>query len=100
MRNILKSTLAAAILSAAAFTLAPSAASAGVMGLTDQQSVAPASQTEKAWYCHRHYRHWGCSTCGVRHWACSTCGTGYYGYSYPSYSSGWYGASWPFWGWW
>ena len=99
MRNILKSTLAAAILSAAAFSLAPSAASAGVMGLTDQQSVAPASQTEKAWYCHRHYRHWGCSTCGVRHWACSTCGTRYYGYSYPSYT-GWYGASWPFWGWW
>jgi len=99
MRNILKSTLAAAILSAAAFTLAPSAANAGVMGLTDQQSVAPASQTEKAWYCHRHYRHWGCSTCGVRHWACSTCGTGYYGYSYPSYT-GYYGSSWPFWGWW
>ena len=108
MRNILRSTLTAAVLSAAALSLAPSAATAGVMGLTDQQSVAPASQTEKAWYCHRHYRHWGCSTCGYRTYGCSTCGARYYGYAYPGYYG--YGggvlgaaataATWPFWGWW
>jgi len=109
MRNILKSTLAAAVLSTAAFTLAPTAVSAGVMGLTGQESVAPASQTEKVWYCHRHFRHWGCSTCGV-HYGCSTCGARVYGYAYPGYY-GWGGgsavlgaaataATWPFWGWW
>ena len=99
MRNMLKSTLAGAILTATAFTLAPSAASAGVIGLTDQQSIAPASKTEKAWYCRRHYRHWG---------YCGTCRTyRYYGYAYPGY----YGyaspvgaavglATWPFLGWW
>ncbi|HXY57309.1 MAG TPA: hypothetical protein VEH76_01885 [Methylocystis sp.] len=78
------------------------------MGLTDQQSLAPASVTESVhWrpYCHRHYRHWGyCGTCGYRT----------YGYAYPGYygyGAGYYGyanpvgaavgaATWPFWGWW
>lgn len=106
MRSLLKSTVAAAVLSATAFTLAPSAASAGVMGLTDQQSVAPAPKTEKAWYCRRHYRHWGyCGTCGARYYGYAYPST--YGYGYPGY----YGyanpvgaaaaaVTWPFWGWW
>jgi hypothetical protein len=102
MSNMIKSTLAAAVLTAAAFTLAPSAASAGVVGVSDQRGVAPASATETVhWrpYCHHHYRHWGyCGTCGYR----------VYGYAYPAY--GYYGAAapvaaaaaltWPFWGWW
>ena len=106
MGNIFKSALAAAVLSASAIALVPSPASAGVMGATDKQSVAPASATESIhWrrYCHRHYRH---------HWV-------YYGYAYPyryygyayPYRYGYYGyanpvgaavglATWPFWGWW
>jgi len=109
MRNMLKSTLAAAVLTAAAVSFAPSAASAGVVGLPDQQAVTPASLTENVhWrpYCHRHYRHWGyCGRCGYRVYGYAA--PAYYGYAYPGY----YGyanpvgaavtaATWPFWGWW
>ena len=59
MRNMIKSTVAAAIFSSAAVFLAPGAASAGVIGLSDQQATTPAPAIEKACYFHRHYRHWG-----------------------------------------
>ena len=104
MRNMLKSTLAAAVLTAAAFSLTPSAASAGVVGLSDQQAVTPASATENVhWrpYCHRHYRHWGyCGTCGVyRVYGYAPAYYGYYGYANPVTTAVGL-AAWPFWGWW
>ena len=103
MRNMIKSSVAAAVLTATACALAPSVASAGVVGLLDQQAAAPASATETVhWrpYCHRHYRRWGY----VRTYVAPTV----YGYAYPA---GYYGyanpvgaavslAAWPFWGWW
>ncbi|HXY57310.1 MAG TPA: hypothetical protein VEH76_01890 [Methylocystis sp.] len=105
MPNMLRSAPAAAVFAAAAFTLAPSPASAGVMGLTDQQSAAPASKIDDAAYCYRR-RHLGCSTCGACCYGCSTCG-GYYGSVYPSYYGYFgYGApavgavTWPCWGRW
>jgi len=94
MRNMLTSSLAGAVLATGAFTLAPSAVSAGVIGMTDQQSVAPASKTEKAWHCYRRvWRHYG---------YCGTCGSRYYGYAYPSYygyaNPGYYGYGGAGWG--
>jgi len=86
MRTMLKSTLAGAVLTAAAFALAPSAASAGVVGLSDQGAVTPPSVTESVhWrpYCHHHYRHWGyCGTCGTtyRVYGLAPVYNGYYGY--------------------
>jgi len=97
MRNMLKSTLAGAVLTVAALTLAPSAASAGVVGLSDQEGVAPASVTETVhWrpYCHRHYRHYGyCGTCRPRFYAyaypvCRYATPGYYGYAAPAAAGG------------
>ena len=68
MRNMIKSALAAAVFSSAAVFLAPCAASAGVVGLSDRQAVTPAPAIEKACYFHRHYRHWGYYHRHYRHW--------------------------------
>ena len=94
MRNMLKASVAGALLAAAAFSMSPSTASAGVVGLSDQKTVALPSATQEVYYCHRHWRHYGyygysgCRSYGT----CSTCGTyGYYGSAWPGYGYGYPG---------
>ena len=108
MRDILKSSVAAAVLTAAAFSLSPTAANAGVVGLSNEKAVALTSATEQVhWrpYCHRHWRHYGyygySGGCGARYYgsSCGTCSTcGVYGASSPAYygyaSPGYYGSGW------
>jgi hypothetical protein len=114
MRNVLNAGVAAALLAATVVSFEPSAASAGVVGLSDQNVVTPASATEQVYwrsYCHRRWvgrRHYGgyYGYSGVRTWGyaggcrtCGGCGTygsaypGYYGYGYPGYGAGWGGGS-------
>jgi len=109
MQNMTKLSVAAAILTTAACTLASPIASAGVVSVPDQQVVAPPSTIETVYsrpYWRRHFRHWGY----YRTYDAPVV----YGYGYPyvyGYSYGYYGyanpvgaavslAASPFWGWW
>ncbi|HMK88031.1 MAG TPA: hypothetical protein VK446_00145 [Methylocystis sp.] len=95
MRNVLKIGAAAAITSAA-LAFSPVAATAGVVGLSDEQAVKPVANTDLVhWrpYCHHHWRH---------HWRYSYyVYPRYYGYWRPTYY-GWsqpvyrYGYNYPY----
>ena len=107
MRDIIKSSVAAAVLTAAGFCFSPTAANAGIVGLSNEKAVALASVTDQVhWrpYCHHHWRHYGyygySGGCGARYYGSSGCGSpcrtcgGYYGAAVPTY----YGSGWGGWG--
>jgi len=80
MCNMLKFSVAAAVLTATAFSFSPTSAKS-VVGRSNKETLAPLSATGDFYNCRRHWRHYGYYGSGT----CSSCGTyagsARYGYS-------------------